>query len=502
MPITGLTAEVLALDEMLFRVLEAIAGTPGLDIDGLAKSSHIDRGTLISSVKVLKEEKYVHFTAETEYDVTPTKEGLSYSKWFPEEELLETLHKSGGEIPLSEIKSQIGLIWAKKNGWVEISSGKVKSVGSAANKKYIQREVLDDLLSKNKSRVADAVKTHSDVVKVLESRKLVVVGSTEVISSIQITEKGKDAISDGHHKKGEIAELSREIISRREWVGRGFRKYDINAVVEGVYPARRHPVTEFIDIVRETWLRMGFVEIEGPMVESAFWNFDALFVPQDHPARDKQDTFFLKNPSSIEIDDVELKASIRSMHKKGWEMPWKEGLATQALLRTHSTAATIRHVRKIASSLKKGETARLFSIGRTFRNESIDYKHLAEFYQIDGMIIGDNLGLSNLIHTLSEFYSRLGLVMGKDIHIRPSYFPFVEPGMELYYTPGDGSSVELLGSGVIREEIAKAMGTKKSILAWGGGIDRLLLKSLKVDSIVELYKNNIGWLRNRREIEV
>ncbi len=485
---------------MLLRVLKAIEGNPGAEIDGLSKSSSIDRGTLISSVKALEADKYVRFKSETWYKVEPTKEGLSYRKAFPEEELLESLHGHGGDMPLSNVKNQIGLIWAKKNGWIEIVEGRVKALKPEKGE-YAQRKLLEALLSSNKDSVAEAVKSHKELVKNLEGRKLLSVSSSELISDIHVTEKGKEA-AKGTASKGEIAELSREIIARREWEGKEFRKYDIDAVVDGVYPARRHPVMEFIDIVRNTWLRMGFTEIEGPMVESAFWNFDTLFVPQDHPARDKQDTFFLKNPSSIEIDDAELKSSIAKMHKKGWQMPWRENAAQQALLRTQTTASTIRHVRKIASSLKKGETAKLFSVGRTFRNESIDYKHLAEFYQIDGMIIGDNLGLSNLIHVISEFYSRLGLVMGREVHIRPSYFPFVEPGMEVYYLPGDGSSVELLGSGVIREEISKAMGTRKSILAWGGGIDRLLLKSLKVDSIVELYRNNVGWLRDRREIEL
>jgi len=488
---------------MLLRVLKAIEGNPGSDADGLAKSSSIDRGTIISSINALESDKYVHFRTEAEYSVEPSKEGLSYKDGFPEEELVEKVKSHGGEIAISSIKDQIGLIWAKKNGWIEISEGKARLKKEAHTGEYAQRKVFNALISgSGKAHLTNTIRSNPDVVKLLESRKLLTINRAERIEDISLTDAGKEAISKWSGGSGEIAELTRDIITKRAWTDKKFRKYDINAVVDGIYPARAHPVMEFIDIVRNTWMRMGFTEVEGPIVESAFWNFDALFVPQDHPTRDMQDTFFLSNPESIEIEDRELMGRISAMHRKGWQMQWKEKLATQAVLKTQSTAATIRHVRKIASALKEGETARFFSVGKTFRNESIDYKHLAEFYQVDGMVIGDGVNLANLIHVISEFYARLGFVMGKDIHIRPSYFPFVEPGMEVYYTPEDGSKIELLGSGVIRKEISKAMGTNKRILAWGGGIDRLLLKGLKIESITELYRNSMEWLRNRNEIEL
>jgi len=137
-----------------------------------------------------------------------------------------------------------------------------------------------------------------------------------------------------------------------------------------------------------------------------------------------------------------------------------------------------------------------------FRNESTDYKHLAELHQYDGIIVGDNLTLANLIDTLKKFYTKLGL---DNFKFRPSYFPFTEPSLEaFYYDEEHGDYIELAGGGIIRKEIIKAMGINKTVLAWGGGVDRLMIsnKIFGLDSIATLFKNDIGWLRTRGNLKV
>ena len=257
---------------------------------------------------------------------------------------------------------------------------------------------------------------------------------------------------------------------------------------------------EFINRIREIWLRMGFIEVSGPMIEPAFWNFDALFVPQDHPARDMQDTFFLSNPTEIDVDEIEVLRSIGSSHQKGWSETFNSELSKRALLRTHTTSVSVRNVRKFAKMVDSSDPVKLFSIGKVFRNEAIDYKHLAELHMVDGIMIGDGLTLSNLIYTLKDFMDQLGLPKAR---FKPSYFPFVEPSLEIHYFNEDlGEEIELAGAGVMRREITKAMGTDKAVLAWGMGIERLIMRSIKIDSLSDLYRNGIGWLNNREELKV
>jgi len=315
------------------------------------------------------------------------------------------------------------------------------------------------------------------------------------IKKIEITEKGSSV------KMGEgTGVLTRELLTTGKWENAKFRKYDIFAPSEVLLPARLHPMHEFIDVVRSSWLNMGFTEVSGPIIESAFWVFDALFSPQDHPARDMQDTFFLKNPEKISIEDIGLMNRVKKMHVKNWKEVWKEDVAQQAILRTHTTSVSARYINKVAAQQNINYPLKLFSIGKVFRNESIDYKHLAELYQIDGIVIGNNLTLSNLISVLKEFYTQLGIT---NLVIKPSYFPFVEPGMEIeYYDEKRKEMIELNGAGIIRKEITKAMGTNKTVLAWVIGLERLMFNFIELNNLTELYKNDLGWLRKRKELKI
>jgi phenylalanyl-tRNA synthetase alpha chain len=363
---------------------------------------------------------------------------------------------------------------------------------------YGQRAVLNAIAASSESGLNDIFERNKDVVEVLVRRGLLKFKEKDRISGVEITDKGVE-LSRTKAEEG-IGDLTREIILNRSWVGKDFKKYDVNASSETHYPARQHIMHEFIDTVRSAWLSMGFSEMEGPIVENAFWVFDALFSPQDHPTRDMQDTFFLSNPKQIDIDDIETMSRIKKAHEKGWGEEWREEIAKQALLRTHTTSVSVRHIKKFANAMEESYPMKLFSVGRVYRNESIDYKHLAELHQTDGIIIGNNLRVSNLIDTLKRFLSQLGF---DDMGIKPAYFPFVEPGIEIYFRDKKrGSTMELGGAGVIRKEITKAMGTNKTVLAWGIGVERLLMHSFEVDSISDLRRNDIGWLRERAELKM
>ncbi len=493
----GPYCRVVRLHEHEISILKALRRQRSASPDSLEKSLGIGKDSVIWALENLASNGFVRIEREKSETVSITEEGKSYMKRFPEEELVIELGRASGQMPIGKLKGmknfEIALMWAKSNDWARIDGGELKLTHKGrqiaeANAEYDARKALE--------RLASGIQESGPAIETLRKRNLVGVSYRSAIKSVHITAAGEKAPLEGSVG---IGALTREIIAGRQWERERIRPYDINASVDHSYPARQHPVREFIDAVRSSFFNMGFKEVSGPIIESAFWNFDALFSPQDHPTREMQDTFFLKNPKQLTIDDLALMKRVREMHVDNWKEEWSDELAKQALLRTHTTSVSARHIKRFASA--SGEyPLKLFSIGKVFRNESIDYKHLAELHQCDGIIIGNGLTLANLIHTLKEFYLQIGI---DEIIIKPSYFPFVEPGLEVhYYDKKRKDMIELCGGGIIRKEITRAMGTQKTVLAWGMGLERLMFNFMEFQSLADLYKNEMGWLRNRGELKV
>ena len=244
---------------------------------------------------------------------------------------------------------------------------------------------------------------------------------------------------------------------------------------------------------------MGFTELTGGSVHPAFWNFDALFIPQDHPSREMQDTFFLEGLVDKKLKRSGVVARVASTHEDGWETGsrgwgyrWRIEEARRLVLRTHNTVLSVRAL----SEFGEKET-RVFAVSKVYRNENLDYKHLAEFYQMDGIIVGEGLNVRHLMGFLKEFYRKLGM---KNVKLWPTYFPYTEPSLEVVgYSEVSKSWIELSGSGVFRPEVTIPLGVKVPVLAWGPGIERLMLMRFGLDDMRDLYGVDLSWLRNRVE---
>lgn len=491
------------MHEYEISILNLLKKKRSSDPEDLQSTLNLSRDSVLWAVENLNRQGFLKISKDYQKSAKLSEEGRKYLKQFPEEALVLSLYKNGGKSSLSGIKNQIGLIWAKKNEWLSIEKGQLvlteKGRQLALGKtSYTSRDLLNRLANSAPKDAESIISDYNSIVAELRKRNLIEILEKGNVTKIEITDKGTSAVLSESNEG--VGALTREIIVGRKWEKEKLRAYDINANSEELYPARLHPMHEFIDTIRNSWFNMGFTEVSGPIIESAFWNFDALFSPQDHPTREMQDTFFLKNPSKIGIEDLALLGRVKRMHTKNWKETWKENVAQQALLRTHTTSVSARYINKFANNVQSNYPAKLFSVGKVFRNESIDYKHLAELYQIDGIIIGNSLTFSNLIYTLKEFYSQLGM---DNLIIKPSYFPFVEPGLEIYYyDEKKNDAIELCGGGIIRKEITKAMGTNKTVLAWGGGLERLMFNVLGISSLTELYKNDLGWLRKRSELKI
>lgn len=480
-------------------ILNYLKSRGSASADQLIAELGLGEDKVLWALEVLKREGAIEYKRDTVTEVSLTEEGKSYIDMFPEERLVKSVAE-GKVRAVGDVDDKIGLNWAKRNGWITIDGGKLSltKLGASIEQsgRYALRDTLRDLSAGGDTK--RIMLKSSTAFDSLKRRHLIDVHERGTIGTIRITDTG-NSINDN---VDEISYLDREIIKGRLWEGKRFSEYDVNISYGDIYPARMHPMHEFINMVRETWLSMGFVEGSGPIVNPAFWNFDVLLTPQHHPARDMQDTFFLSDPDTVGTGERSLLKRVKAAHERSFGTDWDVSLAKRALLRTHNTVVSARYIRELGSSRRAKYPIKAFFVGRVFRNESIDYKHRAEFYQSDGIIVGDNLTFSNLIFELREFFGRLlGESVAESIMLRPSYFPFTEPSLEIFYFDKNHKDyIELGGAGIIREEITGALGMNKRVLAWGLGLDRLLFDRMGIYDINEIYRNRVGWLRARKSL--
>lgn len=429
-------------------------------------------------------------------------------KKLPERRVLEYLASGGGNASVSdleikgvvfkdEVSAAVG--WMKRKGWAQISKGAEGAVvleltdegRSMVDRKGIDESLLDDLVAMGEIGEEDC---NPKAIDMLKGRKGLLLERPLVSRTVRLTDVGKEILRAGLDIKEEIGQLTPENIQSGKWKDSRIREYDIEAFAPAIYPGKFHPLTILIDQMREVFLRMGFTEIKGDYVESAFWNMDVLFTAQDHPVRDLHDTFYLKKPEKVDLaGDEELVEIIRQVHEngwktgsKGWGSKWDIEEARKMLLRTHTTVNTIRYLSKHPDPPLK-----VFSIGRVFRNEAVDYSHLPEFNQVEGIVCEEGADFDMLCAILKEFYKRMGI---DSIRIRPGYFPYTEPSLEVDILYG-GKWMELGGAGIFRPEVTEPHGIKHPVLAWGLGLERLAMLKWKLSDIRELYMSDIDWLR-------
>ncbi len=325
----------------------------------------------------------------------------------------------------------------------------------------------------------------------LKSRKGFINEKVRMERTVKLTALGEQLTPDLLEENDAISQITPEIIEKFN-DKMNLRPYDPTLYAPRYLPGKIHPLSEFIAEVREVMLEMGFKELKGQLVETAFWNMDMLFIPQNHPARDMQDTFYVKGTG--ELDPSEVK-KVKRVHEKGiagskgWQYKWSAEEASKLLLRTHTTVNTIRYIVEHPT-----EECKIFSVEKIFRRENVDASHLAEFSQVEGVISGRGVTFGVLMGTLETFYQRLGV---KDIKVKPSYFPYTEPSLEVFGT-FKGKDMELGGAGMFRPEVLKPWGIKYNVAAWGLGLERLLMTVLNLEDIRDIYRNDLSFLKERK----
>ncbi|MDI3539989.1 MAG: phenylalanyl-tRNA synthetase alpha chain [Methanolobus sp.] len=420
-----------------------------------------------------------------------TDEGRRYaSEGLPERMVIEGI---SGPTPMQDLKQMfspevagIATGWLRRKGWANIEDGVVVPTGKAVTGKDEQALAKFDDQAKTLGELEADAGTIADLLK----RKLVV-RKEEKRRSVSITAQGLELVASGIVIDEEVAQISSEMLKSGQWKDVKFRPYNIQTKPKAIYGAKSHPYQRLIDQMRRIFLDMGFTEIKGEVVQSSFWNFDSLFQPQDHPAREMQDTFHLSSTSEL---PGEYKDNVCAMHEyggdtdsTGWGGTWSEEIACRNVLRTHTTALTIKYLADNPEPPVKA-----FSIDRAYRRETIDPTHTPEFEQLEGVVMDKDMSFANLLGCLKEFYHRMGF---EDVRFRPGYFPYTEPSVEPeVYVEGLGW-VELGGAGVFRKEVTHPLGIKYPVLAWGLGVSRLAMLKLGLKDLRLLYQSDIDWLR-------
>ena len=449
----------------------------------------------MSAASWLRSKGLVDISEDSKIFLFPNDEGKKYAEQgLPERRAVEWLNQMGeslvDELPLDDNEKRVVIGWLKRKKFADLEKTEdgLKLIPTGNVDETPDEGVL--VLLSRKPMAEEEI--DQEGLALLKGRQ--VLSNREEVSRIfTLTDEGQNYDIE-NIDEDIIGELTPEMIQSGGWKDKKFQRYSTETTLESSEFATLHPLTRFTEEIRSIFLQMGFTEIEDDYVESAFWNMDVLFIPQDHPARELQDTFYLSEPASFVINDEELLDQVKSIHEDGgdtestgWGSNWSKETAQQALLRTHTTVGTIRYL-----SDNPEPPVRVFSVGRVFRREALDSTHLPEFTQVEGIIVEPEANFGMLIGVLKEFYRRMGF---HDVRVRPAYFPYTEPSLEVEVRFGD-RWLELGGAGIFRPEVTAPFGIECPVLAWGLGLERLAMLHLGIKDIRMLYQSDLQWLKD------
>jgi len=396
-----------------------------------------------------------------------------------------------GKLSMGDLQTKVGKDVAKvgmancmKNKWIKKDGNDLVPIVESPED-IVQKQLLslNDLSEK--------------VAKDLKKRKLVTFVTQK---SIKI-EKGP---SFALERKKKAADITKEMLDSGAWKDTEFKPYNLLTLGENVGGGYLHPLLKVRAEFRKILMQMGFEEMPtNKWVESSFWNFDSLFQPQSHPARDAHDTFFIKDPAETVSVPADYYERVKTMHEKGgagsigYRYDFQKEEAYKNLLRTHTTAVSSQMLYKLANREGDFQPARYFSIDRVFRNETMDATHLCEFHQVEGLVADYNLSLGDLIGTIETFFKKIGITQ---LRFKPAFNPYTEPSMEVFgYHPILKKWTEIGNSGMFRPEMLRPMGLPENVrvIAWGLSLERPTMIKYKIDNIRDLFGHKVEMARTK-----
>jgi len=408
-----------------------------------------------------------------------TDEGKKYlTEGLPEKRLIDLL--KGGPIDFKKAKDQIegfsiALQWSKKNDWVEIKDGNIQIANEPD--KIPEQEAL---VKVNKGEEID-----DNLVSILLKRKLI------ELERETLAKKAEKFVGK------EVTHLTPELIKTGKWKEVTLKPYNVEFVGKKIYPGKRQPYNQFLMKVRKKLAELGFVEMGGPLIETEFWNFDALFQAQNHPSRSWTETYSLKSPKHGDLPEKKIVENVKATHENGWKTgstgwgyKWDPRKAAQLMPRAHTTPCSARQL--VDNPEIPGK---YYALGRCFRPDVIDATHGIEFNQLEGIVIDQSLTFKNLLGLLKMF--AIEVAGAEKVKFFTDYYPFTEPSAQLSAKHPDLGWIEFGGAGIFREELTKPLGIDAPVIAWGLGIDRLAMFKLGIKDIRYLFSQDLEWLRKK-----
>ena len=450
--------------------------------------------TVKSAVDKLRSREFINAEQVDREEVVLTSEGQGIAEHGSHEaRVFEAVRSAMGGLSIKDLETSVGKDVAKVGQ------------GAAFKAKWIKKD--KDVLRTATDSIQDTVqvqlqtiestKTYPDksIITELRKRKLV---SLQKVVTFKIS-KGPEFAMEFVKQE---TDLTAEMLASGAWKTVKLKPYNFNAKGAPTPSGALHPLNKVRHEFREIFFEMGFEEMPtNRYVETGFWNFDALYVPQQHPARDIQDTFFISDPPKADppgpdppshsrtksipstpshrrkpskektLNYKEYWNNVREVHESGkygsvgYRYPWSPDESLRLVLRTHTTSVSTYMLHKLALNPRP---ARYFSIDRVFRNETVDATHLAEFHQVEGVIADFGLNLGGLIGFMEVFFAKMGI---RNLRFKPAYNPYTEPSLEIFsYHEGLQKWVEIGNSGMFRPEMLEPMGLPSDLRVYGWGL--------------------------------
>ncbi len=482
-----------------------------MEANQIAETSGLAHAAVMRAALSLEGAKLVKTVEKTRTRVSLNEEGKSYAeRGLPERRLANALIERGGEAPVESVLasvsmekclSTIALGWLSRKGWARIDK-ETQKLKLLKKPQAGADERLLALLSKNEALIIEDLNAElKGAVPLLQRRNIAEVHE-ESSRMLELTEDGWSLVKKGIKIADEISQITPGLIVSGKWREANLLRYNITAPVAPVWPGKKHPYLRFLDELKEKLIALGFKEMTGPIVELGFFNCDGLYMPQDHPAREIHDMYLVKEPEYGSLDRYkQILENVKKTHEDGWKTGsrgWGYSfsllMAARLMLRSQTTPVSARTL--ISDKLEV--PSKYFAIARCYRPDVVDRTHLTEFNQVEGIVIGEDLTLRDLLGVLERF--ALDISAADKVRYRPDYYPFTEPSVELSaYKEGIGW-LEFGGSGIFRPEVTLPLGIEVPVLAWGLGVDRLFMMKAGIDDIRYLFTQDLDWMRRKEMI--
>ena len=511
-----MSEDVKNLHPLEVRVLKYIEPGKAVSADDLVKALGMNVGQCNQALSWLSAK---NFTIEDRRDnhifFELTETGEQYAEIGTPAERIFNLIQAESGLTLPDISSRLGLEnsdtgsafgMLSKLGFLTMGSEKTVEAGKdgvpeviTVTKGLLERAKKDGTLEQS-----TLSKEELDYIGRISRKRGAGTAAFRVVERetvyFTLTQSGIDARDEvfAQNLTGEeIGALTPEHLSTGDWKKSNFRSYNIHVPPKRMLPGRRNPYCQYLETVKDKLVSLGFEEFDGPLVETEFWNGDALFMPQFHSARDIHDVYYLDDPRHAKEIEQPWLDQVAQTHEDGWKTDsrgwgysFDRDFTRRLVLRSQGTVLS-------AKQLPHAKVpGKYFGVVRCFRYDQVDATHGADFYQTEGIVLSEEANLRTLLGLLELF--AVEVAGATDFKFAPAYFPFTEPSIEVHIKHPVLGWFELGGSGIFRPEVTAPLGVDVPVLAWGLGIDRMAMMQLAIDDMRELFSKDLEKVRLRR----